>query len=675
MNKAAWILVALLAFVFMVSCDAGDDDDDGQNDDDDNAADDDDDDDDDDNDDDDTSCDSGLFLTFDLTPQARNVPYPNAVFTTDDPSTPTGIRLNVKGQVTTYVDEILRIGRIVYDDLNRLDGFGVSSPVWFPTDHAPDPANFPDALDPDTDDAVLCAVVEDQGHPFHGAIWALDVTYNEDFGLVQAAPHLAFASNTAYACVATDRLVAADGACYEQPPHLRYMLSAQPDPSAPDAEVLEPYRQRLWPHFARLFEQYALAPEQIVAATAFRTQDITHDLLAVRKKLEAKALAAPPTVGDWVRVEENHPNVDSVWETTYETPGWKDHGVFVYDENSDPVQAAPMQVTLRLTLPAQGTDGYAPPYPVVLYAHGIYDDRVQAMPLARTLAGYGFATIAIDLIFHGDREQGLEGLPDWLVTVVQTLQFINIPQPLKMRDNFKQSVSDFIWLKHVVRNLDTLDLHPYATGGDGAPDLDASFIGYASMSLGGFCGGVLAAVEPDIDTYMFNVGAANWATVALEGYVGSMILKAVGFVDRIFDTDIASTVSLVFGLFMPMIDAGDPYSYGVHVIDLPLYDRPDRTLNILQQMAAYDETLGGPGCSQLARSIGLTQLAPYVWRIDDLPLDDAPLFAPAVFQYDTDNHTLMLHDNEFFDEVHLQAGTFFRTAYENGTATIINPLE
>ena len=676
-NRIALLLIVLGLMLALISCGGGDDDDDDSGTDDDDAIDDDDDAIDDDDDDDDTvACESGKSLTFGLTNGKRNIPYPSMIFSREDPTSPTGIRVHLEGQTATFLDNQLNIFRFFTKGLNELDGFGVSTPAWFPVNAPPDKSLLPDSIDPDTDDAIFCAVIEDENHPYHGAVWRLDVEYVADQGLLRLTPRLPFLDNTAYACVATDTLRTSDGECYQQPDHLAYVMRSQGDPEHPEYDLLEPAREILSPGFAELFGQYGLSPDRVIGATVFRTQWITHDLMDMRKQMETLAVQSPPQVnGDWVRIDRNHPNVDSVWEVTYDTVGWQKRGALVYDADGDPVMQAPQQVTMRLTLPKTGINGYDPPFPVVTFAPGIHATRTQATALAETLAGYGFATAAIDLVYHGAREQGIGGLPDWLAITVQTIQWVNFIQPLKMSGNVKQGASDFIWLKHVLRGLDDLDLAPYATGGDQTPDLDPSHIYFSGMSLGSINGAVLPAIEPDFEAFLFNVGGANWKTVALDGEIGEIILAVLGFIDPMFKMPVTEFVQMQFDLVMSQLEPGDPYAYGIHVLEAPLYDIPDRKINILQQMAAYDETLGGPAGGDLSRTLGLTLIEPYVWRIEDVEKTTAPFYGPAVFQYDTDNHGILFPTNEFDTEVHLQLGTFFRTAYDNGTATIINPFQ
>ena len=675
------LMFLLLGLCFLIGiftgCDYGDDDapstSSGQADDDDTV---DDDDTADDDDDDASGCQSGKELTFDLSSGNRNIPFPSMILTKTDPTSSTGIRLNFEDQTVTYLDEVLNTVGFMFKDINKVEGFSVIAPVWFQTNVAPDMTQFPQYGSQSIDDPVFCAVLEDESHPHYGEVWGMDFSFLDDMGLIQAHPHFPFAQNTTYACVITDKFLTADGECYQTPKHLRYVMRESGDPQNSDYQLLEPSRKLLAPYFKELFSQYEISPDNIVGATVFHTQWITHDLLHARDQLEEMDFNSPPQVGDWERIEISLTNIDSVWETTYETFDFRNNGVFAHDENGDPQITGTMTITLRLYLPIKGINGHDGPFPVVLYAHGINDDRTQARQLAQTLAGYGFATASIDLLYHGARSQGADQLPWGLDSVVESLRMINFFRPLVFRDNFKQGTLDYIWLKHVIRSLNTLDLLPYETEGDSEADLDTENIFFAGMSLGSITGGIIAAVEPDLKGFLFNVGAVNWQKIGLEGPVGEIIFDVLGLIDGLVDIPLVNFVNISFELFKIMAEAGDPYTYAVHVLKEPLYDIPDRTVNILHQMGAYDETLGGPGCSEMTRSMGLTLLRPYVYQIDDVEISDAPFNGPATFMYDTGEHSMMLRGSAtYFDAVHLQAGTFFRTAVDNGTATIINPLE
>ena len=668
-------LVLFLTCALLAGC-AADDDEAPSSDYGDSSVDDDNDDDDNDDDDNDTTpaCDSGLFLSFDLTADERNVPFPSLVFLTDDANSPTGYRVQIGRKLVTYLEDIWKFTRWMLKDINELNGFAVSSPIWFPITAPPDLSDMPTGTEPSLDDPVFCAVLEDAGHPHYGKLWRMNLHYSRETKVLEARPHFPFAENTTYACVATTRLTPKNGDCYQQPPHLRYLLSDAPDPQNPDAALLEPHRRKWAPFVANLEAQYDVTPAQIVGATFFHTQWITRDLMIIHEKLDEMAQINPPTPGQWVRLGNTHPDVDAVWETTYQTVGWLHNGAFAYDENEEPIPGEAMEVTARLVLPKKGVNGHEGPFPVVIFGHGIQSSRSQVWTLGRTLAGEGIASIAIDWMYHGARSDFPEWVPEEIESVYRVLQFYNVFDPLQFRDVLRQDIADLFWLKYFIRGLNELDLVPYETGGDGIPDLDSETIYFAGHSHGSIHGGVYVALEPDIDTFFFNVGAVNYRKLLLGVWYGQLVTGILKVLDIFIDPPLFDSLSMYLDLLNVIIEPSDGYAYANHVLKDPLFERD--TFNLLQQMVAYDNTLGGPASAEMAHSIGLTLLRPYPYPIQDLEVADAPVEEPAVFVYDTYDHHILFHsDSPFYEAVHNQAAVFFSTAYENGVATIINPLD
>lgn len=633
-------------------------------------------------DDDTYTCDSGQFLSFDLTPDRINIPYPYFIFTETDETSPTGRRVNINRQMTTYLDPILKHTRFSLRATNYLDGFGVSTPVWIHASTPPNPAMFPDYEEPSVNDPLFCVVLENEEHPHYGEVWPIDVTYMEDVNLIQIVPHLPFAENTTYACVAQSELCTELCDCYQTPDHLRYVMADQPDPSDPDYAFLEPYRQEFAPYFAKLFDQYDISKWDVANVTFFSTMWLSHDLLDIREQLDEMAQTDPPVVENWEIDNDERMRfyVDSSWEGTYQTVEWRLWGAFIHDEQGDPVPVGRKPVTVRLNIPKKGINGYEPPYPVVIFGHGLLGNRLRVVTIAETLASFGIATIGIDWVYHGDRESGFEIAAPLLAVIQQVLQFTPVMQPQQMRDNFRQGVADIFWLKHLIQGLGELDLAPYDTGGDGIPDLDVSRIMYAGISMGASHGTILAAVDPDIDTYALMSGAANWRTTVMEDELDAIMVDVMNlildFFDFIFDFDEESCKTIFYQMQLAISDPCDPYAYSNYVIDEPLVPRPNGYINILHQMPAGDTIIGGLGGGELARSLGMTLLRPYIWAIDEVEIADTPFVGPATFQYDTGDHRFMLkRDHVWFNAGHEQLGVFFRSALDYGQATIINPLE
>ena len=152
--------------------------------------------------------------------------------------------------------------------------------------------------------------------------------------------------------------------------------------------------------------------EDVVAAWTFRTMSITEELTRLR--------ALPWSI--LKGVDGNHPS----WKGTFEAslaslPGWASKtnlGGWVPDGSftsfwpstsglthaflRDPTQGKVIPaVPFILTVPK----GAAPAkgWPVVLFQHGTYASKSAALLMADRLAAAGYATLAFDVIYHGDR--------------------------------------------------------------------------------------------------------------------------------------------------------------------------------------------------------------------------------------------------------------------------------
>jgi hypothetical protein len=408
--------------------------------------------------------------------------------------------------------------------------------------------------------------------------------------------------------------------------------------------------------------QYGVVTESLLAATVFTTQSITHDLHSIHGQLADLAETDPPMVGDWELVEMPGGNIDSVWETTYDTVGWRHKGAFERDEEGEPLMGDPEEVVLRLNLPKKGIGGYDQPYPLIIYGHGGNSDLDESTRISRYLTEMGFAVAGINWVWHHARGSDSD--------VGIALKFYNILAPLKMRDNFRQGVADIMWLRHVLGTLGNLDMLPQETGGDGIPDLDVSHILYFGQSLGGIHGGIIAAMEPDLDGVLLYVPASDFLTMGLYTNIGGSVVDLLELLESQTGLDIEAGLLLGLDLLMAALDAGDPYGYGPYVVDEPVYDRDP--INLLEQMAAYDDVIGAAGSAQTARSMGLTLLEPYPWAIESVPTGVPPFTGPGVFMYDTEDHGLFYHDDEIGLAAHAQAHAFLRTVYETGETLIIN---
>ena len=203
------------------------------------------------------------------------------------------------------------------------------------------------------------------------------------------------------------------------------------------------------------------------------------------------------------------------WQAENEVAGERNLTAF----NPLPAEQARINVPILVTIPRG--DKPAGGWPVVIYVHGITRNRTDALTVADVLANAGFATVAIDLPWHGLTGRETNGTAVFRVPWdPQTLtgertfdvdmaigeapdpsfrgdgeidpsgtHFINLFNLLVSRDNLRQAAADLIYL---VDALGTLD---YDGGG---PDVDTGRIHVASQSLGAIVSGVFLALEPRV---------------------------------------------------------------------------------------------------------------------------------------------------------------------------------
>jgi hypothetical protein len=174
----------------------------------------------------------------------------------------------------------------------------------------------------------------------------------------------------------------------------------------------------------------------------------------------------------------------------------------------------------------------------------------------------GYATLAIDLVGHGDRPRlGTDGLPldprDVLVPV---------SQPFAVRDAFRQQAVDLVT---VVRSLRAPD-GPAAIPGVALDTGDISFLG---VGFGAMAGAILLAVDPAVDVAVLCGPGGNLGTIVENSveFPGAMS----GWLEGELGLDPAREAHrLLRYAWSWAADAGDAAVYARHLIDAPLPD-PD----------------------------------------------------------------------------------------------------
>lgn len=214
-------------------------------------------------------------------------------------------------------------------------------------------------------------------------------------------------------------------------------------------------------------------------------------------------------------------------------------------------------------------------WPVVLFQHGITQNRTNLLPLAQPAAGACFAVVAIDHPLHGlppghplritvptatiteptfdadasnntTRAPGADGIVD-----ASGQNYINLSSLLTSRDNLRQTAANLI---RVAKSIPTFDYD-----GDLAGDFDGSRIHFAGHSLGAITGTTFLGVNTDVQA----------ATLAMPGGTIARLLRDSPTFSVSINAGLAANGVVagtqLYEQFMQAaqtaVDAGDPINF------------------------------------------------------------------------------------------------------------------
>jgi pimeloyl-ACP methyl ester carboxylesterase len=402
--------------------------------------------------------------------------------------------------------------------LNTLDGFSTTSPIT---------VTISGEINASTLQGHAQLIDTAAGAMGYGTDYAVAAT-NEKIAILPLHP---LASDHRYIAVLTKGIRATNGKLFE-PDYVTSLLlgttplidahgnptvvlASDPDTNIQKAEKLEAIRQ----HTQSLIAAAGIPANQILDIWSFKTQTIG----AV-----AKAFSDANTSATLQLTDSNHTSKDILLAAGYDVndtmagdaelyvgtlsnlpyylgiPSGSDptaplHRSFVFDGNSTlPKAEANVTIPVLASVPKSSVCGSVPAsgWPVVIFQHGITQNRTNLLAISEAFAHVCYAAVAIDLPLHGitDINSPLrrpdikertfdvdyvtqddqcnvtayqpDGKPDCSGT-----HYINLQSLLTSRDNVRQSTSDFIALKNALGS---------ATG----VTFDTSKIAYVGHSLG-----------------------------------------------------------------------------------------------------------------------------------------------------------------------------------------------
>jgi hypothetical protein len=642
-------------------------------------------------------CSSGNGTSFDFCTSFTEVifepggdwllPFPSDLYLVEDASTPGGRRIDLNPANTPSQENMFDAFPFMRDQLDRLDGFGTSASVTFgfsgeigtreengdtfivtpPDSLAISPA---DTLLPGTP-AVLIDI--DADSPERGRAVPLFLEYLSDRDshahgqhYLLCEPAFALRPKTTYALALTTSLTDKSSRCLA--------------PSADTRSLLEnPGRGE----FGLLGEEVPAALQaladggfikdagDISALTVFTTQSIEEELLAATRQILASD--PPKVVAGSLQTSPGTEGVALVVSGKFTAADYQTEAGTFEIAAGDPVLQGTSELEFELLIPETTAD-HGPPFPIVIYQHGLMGQKEEDRGAKRAQARAGFASLAIDAVLHGSRKAA----SGWEVTNFFGIDLDSgtFDMPL-LRDNFRQSFLDIVSLAELADDLATYDLLPEGAP-DGVPELLSRPVYLSGHSLGGIIAAGAVALSPRIAIANLSAGGGSLPTNL---FMRSDIFGT--FIDMLRPEDTsAADVKRFMPILQILTERGDPVNLARLAIDQPPDLPGAASKHVLFQEVIDDSFVPNTANEALARAFGLSHLRPVLREVFGLAAHDEPMSLNNVqdvtagfFQFDLlSNGDPAEHTEIYADSLaQTQWIHFFETFRDSGVPELVDP--
>jgi hypothetical protein len=544
--------------------------------------------------------------------------------------------------------------RALLDGLADLDGFGVSSPIYFFLDGEIDPASLPQtAADSTGDRASVFLIDADTGSPDAFRRVRVEPQWLASTHRLALRPALGhpLVPGRRYAALVTRRVKDLDGRSIEAT--AKFVAARDSTGMLSDARLMQA-RAEYTPVLETLTKT-GMAREDIVGMAVFRVQSTSHDLDDARAIVRS---GKPPIAANLVTLSGDqldaalgkasggsalaaaHDQLSALVHGTLASPSFvsataKTHGPWERDEAGHLRVKRTDDVPFTLFLPRAGAS--AAGTPIVIYQHQQGHDRSDAVYVANVLAGRGIAVIAIDAPFQGlrakpsDAAKGVDSRNRFTGAATPDRfgddpgDFFGIDEssgglvplhPFYARDAIRQGVVDLMTVVRFIQDGDFSSISGALQG----RKLGAPRFGFIGEDVGGEMGVLLAQFEVNLQALvLFAPGssvAQDWWLAARDQASFAALAGRLGRDAAKIDYDADGPAFWPgLALFDTLAARGEPLAYAAAL--------KRAAVNVLVLMVDDDEAVSNSASEALAVAVGATFVSGEPRYVGDLATQSA----------------------------------------------------
>ncbi|MCB9765498.1 MAG: hypothetical protein H6739_37335 [Alphaproteobacteria bacterium] len=601
-------------------------------------------------------------------------PYPSVWWTSDDPDSPTGLRLNLQNDDFNTPDGPLPVDLALF---NEADGVSPVHPVLINLGVDVDPAwlsGWGDQAETVAPGAAIALLDAATGAPIP-LLSEMDASnrdlpeYDGRRALI-LRPLAPMPYGGRVIAVLTQDITDVDGQAFESPP----VFQALRDDILTDDPAVEALR----PRYEQLFETLGdagWAREDLLLAWEI---PVVSETWARGPLLSMRAQAAPvaPEIAYTIDSVETDPNADVAWivRGTFQPMS------FLAEDNTLALDEA------WAAIPQSD----APSYPFTMIIPPVARER-GGLPLV--LIGHGMFGTGDSMLTNGSGRDLLQPFANQLGVVMVATDWIGfsggdldlivreiLPDLSRVRvitDRLAQGQINAMSL--VERVAAGLGDDPAIGRTQPDPLVDPEQVFYYGISLGGIEGSTQVAISPSISRAVLAVPGAGWTNMIQRS---TQLRPLEAIIDALYPDPLSQ--SLFLAAIQGFFDRADPAVFAPLVVDDPDWpDAPDKVVVI--QEAIGDCQVPNLATDTLSRAMGVHHLGEPTDPVYGLDQVDGPDLGPALTQvrvpelldayFPPDQNTMPETDNGVHNAAVLQPATYAQIEHLFTEGELIHPCE